>query len=82
MKTLTLLTLGLLASVGFMWRELRRAPLMPPDYDSDRPLLNDERADFVSHPTTEDSTDAARRVRLLEKLRREEQRQRPQEGRN
>lgn len=82
MKTLTLLALGLLAGAGFMWRELRRAPLMPPDYDADRPSLNDERADVSPPPTAEDSTDAARRVRLFEKLRREEQRQRPQERRN
>ena len=82
MKTLTLLALGILAGAGFMWRELRRAPLMPPDYDADRPPLNDERADVSLPPTADDSTDAARRVRLFEKLRREEQRQRPQEGRN
>lgn len=82
MKTLTLLALGILAGAGFMWRELRRAPLMPPDYDADRPPLNDGRADVSLPHRAEDSTDAAHRVRLLEKLRREEQRQRPQEGRN
>jgi hypothetical protein len=82
MKTLTFLALGILAGAGFMWRELRRAPLMPPDYDADRPPLNDGRADVSLPHRAEDSTDAAHRVRLLEKLRREEQRQRPQEGRN
>lgn len=82
MKTLTLLALGILAGAGFMWRELRRAPLMPPDYDADRTPLNDERADVSLPSTADDSTDAAHRARLLEKLRREEQRQRPQEGRN
>ena len=81
MKLVTLIALGLLASAGFMWRELRRAPLMPPDYDADGPWVNESQAGGKQDSSVEEDT-AVVRARLLERLRREEQRQRPQEGRN
>jgi len=43
MNTFTLIALGLLAAVGFMWRELRRAPLMPPGHDADGQPMKDWR---------------------------------------
>jgi hypothetical protein len=82
MNTFTLIALGLLAAVGFMWRELRRAPLMPPGRDADGHPLNDWRPGVKQHPGADDQTDATRRERLLEKLRHEKERQQPQEGRN
>ncbi len=82
MQFVTLITLGLLASVGFMWRELRRAPLMPPDYDAEGEPTKDWSAGVKLDSNANDQSDAAIRARLLEKLRLEEERQRPQEGRN
>lgn len=82
MNAFTLIALGLLAGAGFVWREVRRAPLMPPDYDTDQPLRNDRRVDVNPNPDADVQSEAATREQLFEKLRREEARQRPWEGRN
>ena len=82
MKTVIVITLGVLASAGFIWRELRRAPLMPPDYDAEDLPSNDRSAGVKLDPSAHDQSDATIPARLLEKLRREEAKQRPQEGRN
>jgi hypothetical protein len=74
-----ILLVGLLAGFGLLRRELRRAPLMPPDYGHDARPMNqwqgaikpDTRTDYTA------PTDPA-----WAKLRAEELRQKPQEGRN
>ncbi|MDP3070019.1 MAG: hypothetical protein Q8N18_06995 [Opitutaceae bacterium] len=77
-----LITLGLLTGAGFLWRELRRAPLLPPGHDEDGQPMNAFQAGVKLDRRTADAPDAATRARLMEKLRAEEIRQRPQEGRN
>lgn len=57
MAACIVISLSLLAGGALLWRELRRAPLLPPGYDAD------------GQP-------------LPEKLRAEEARQKPWEGRN
>jgi hypothetical protein len=57
MAACIVISLSLLAGGALLWRELRRAPLLPPGYDAD------------GHP-------------LPERLRAEEARQKPWEGRN
>jgi hypothetical protein len=63
-------SLGILAGLGVLWHELRRAPLMPPDY-GDEP-----------HPMPPGPGELKPTPPPPETLRREEERQRPQEGRN
>jgi hypothetical protein len=82
---------GLTASGLIVLRHAcRNAPVMPPTYDYDLPaparrnpltadcwrgrIGGNARTDFLPYP--------AATGRLMEKLRQEEQRQRPQEGRN
>lgn len=82
MNTFTLIALGLLAAVGFMWRELRRAPLMPPGHDADGQPMKDWRTGVKQDPDANDRFNSTTCARLLVKLPREEKHQRPQEGRN
>ena len=85
MKKMTLcalIALGFLAGAGFMWRELRRAPLLPPGHDEDGQPMNTFQAGVKLKRPTDYASDSATRARLMEKLRAEEIRQRPQEGRN
>ncbi len=82
MSALTLIALGLLAGAGFMWRELRRAPLLPPDYDADQLPPHNRPTDVKQYPGTDGQNAVTTREQLLEKLRLEEQRQRPWEARN
>jgi hypothetical protein len=70
----------LLAGTIILCRELRRAPLLPNQERPAQPvnawqagIKPDQRTDYGS---------AAERARLLERLHKEERRQRPEEGRN
>ena len=81
MTTLILSSLGLVAYAVWFRRELRRAPLIenppPPDRRCDPCPLG------VRLDAREDYTTAAEAQRILwDKFRREEIRQRPEEGRN
>jgi hypothetical protein len=82
MNTFTLIALGLLAAVGFMWRELRRAPLLPPGHDADGQPMKDWRTGVKQNPNANDGFNSATGARLLVKLPREEKTQRSLEGRN
>jgi len=74
--------IGLLAGTYFLYREVKRAPLRPPD-DNHRPQpMNAWQAGVKPDARTDYTTDAATPRQLMEKLRAEEIRQRPQEGRN
>lgn len=77
-----LIVLGLLAGAGFLWRELRRAPLLPPGHDADGQPMKSLQAGVKLDRPTDYASDANVHRRLMEKLRAEEIRQRPQEGRN
>lgn len=70
----------LLIGTIILCRELRRAPLLP---NSERPAqpLNAWQAGIKPDQRT-DYRSAAERARLMEKLRQEERRQKPEEGRN
>ena len=86
MTTLILSSLGLVAYAVWFRRELRRAPLIEdpaPDVRREHPCAPDALPGGVRLEAREDyTTDAETKRRLWEKFRREEIRQRPEEGRN
>jgi len=82
MTALLVIILVVLLLGGWMLhREIRRAPLMPPEYGHEAEPMNawqsgikiDQRTDYTKGGKTDP---------LMEKLRQEELRQKPQEGRN
>ena len=82
MNTFTLIALGLLAAVGFMWCELRRAPLLPPGHDADGQPMKESRTGVKQDSNANERFNSATGARVIVKLPREEKNQRPQEGRN
>lgn len=84
MKTMTTVVLivaaVLLTGTLILCRELRRAPLLPNQERPEQPV-NAWQAGIKPDRRTDDGS-GADRARLLEKLRQEERRQKPEEGRN
>jgi len=79
---LIIVVLGLLAGGVLLIRELRRAPLMPPDYDQPVRPVNDWQRSIKIDPRTDYTGVRPENAPIPERLRLEEQRQRPEEGRN
>jgi hypothetical protein len=79
---LIIVVLGLLVGGVFLFRELRRAPLMPPDYDHPAKPVNDWQRSIKIDPRTDYTGAGSKKAPVPERLRMEEQRQRPEEGRN
>ena len=84
MKKMTIfvviVVVGLLAGGCLVYRGIKRAPLYPHDYDHQP--MNQRQGAVKIDDRSDYTTDEATRRRLMEKLRQEEIRQRPQEGRN
>jgi len=79
---LIIVVLGLLVGGVFLFRELRRAPLMPPDYGHPAKPVNDWQRSIQIDPRTDYTGAGSKKAPVPERLRMEEQRQRPEEGRN